>query len=113
EGRQRDVVMIGFFLDYYSDNAMDNTGWMFTVSRAIPLLFENRLDLFSKPIFGTKEIHLDESHINAKDLPKGKSKFIRAFVPNTELTPTTEPSRMRNTKKLQTVMKIIDKSKDT
>ncbi|CAG8707931.1 13519_t:CDS:2, partial [Funneliformis mosseae] len=43
EGRQRDVVMIGFFLDYYSDNAIDNTSWMFTVFRAIPLLFENRL----------------------------------------------------------------------
>ncbi|CAI2171670.1 19816_t:CDS:10 [Funneliformis geosporum] len=120
EGRRqkRDVEMIGFFLDYYSDNAMDNTGWMFTVSRAIPLLFENRLDtylkdLFSKPIFGTKEIHLDESHINAKDLPQGKIKFIKAFIPKTELMPKTEPSRIRNIKELQPIMKIIDKSKNS
>jgi len=41
--RQRDAVIVGFFLDYYSDNAMDNTGWMFTVSRAIPLLFDHHL----------------------------------------------------------------------
>src|SRR5437764_199745 len=41
--RQRDAVMVGSLLDYYSDNAMDNTGWMFTVSRAIPLLFEYHL----------------------------------------------------------------------
>jgi hypothetical protein len=41
--RQRDAVMVGFLLDYYSDNAMDNTGWMFTVSCALPLLFDHHL----------------------------------------------------------------------
>lgn len=41
--RQRDAVMVGFLLDYYSDNAMDNTGWMFTVSCTLPLLFDHHL----------------------------------------------------------------------
>ncbi|CAB4428636.1 unnamed protein product [Rhizophagus irregularis] len=45
-------------LDYYSGNAIDNTGWIFTISCAFPLLFNHHL-----------EIHLEESHINPEDLP--------------------------------------------
>jgi hypothetical protein len=30
-------------LEYYSNNAMQNTGWMFTVSKVIPLLMERNL----------------------------------------------------------------------
>ena len=68
-------------------------------------------DLFSKSIFGAKEIHLDESHINPKELPRGKIRFIRAFKPNTELVPKPKPSQTRNIKSLQPVINIIDKSK--
>ncbi|CAB4414228.1 unnamed protein product [Rhizophagus irregularis] len=117
--RQRDAVMVGFLLDYYSDNAMDNTGWMFTVSCAVPLLFDHHLDsyakdLFSKPIFGMKEIHLDESHINPNDLPQGKLRYIKAFNPNTRLEPKEKPISLRNLRKfkiLQPIANIIDKSK--
>ncbi|GBC02578.1 hypothetical protein RclHR1_00470008 [Rhizophagus clarus] len=117
--RQRDAVMVGFLLDYYSDNAMDNTGWMFTVSRTLPLLFDHHLDsyakdLFSKPIFGTKEIHLDESHINPDDLPVGKLKYVKAFDPNTRLEPKGELMNLHSVRKfkiLQPIANIIDKSK--
>ncbi|PKC64897.1 hypothetical protein RhiirA1_421060 [Rhizophagus irregularis] len=98
---------------------MDNTGWMFTVSCAVPLLFDHHLDsyakdLFSKPIFGMKEIHLDESHINPNDLPQGKLRYIKAFNPNTRLEPKEKPISLRNLRKfkiLQPIANIIDKSK--
>ncbi|RIA88913.1 hypothetical protein C1645_877051 [Glomus cerebriforme] len=91
------MAIVGLLLDYYSDNAIDNTGWMFTVSRAIPLLLDHHhldtctKDLFSKPIFGVKEIHLDETHINPKDLPHSKLEYIKAFYPNMKLVPKKEP----------------------
>ncbi|CAH1764504.1 7090_t:CDS:10, partial [Entrophospora sp. SA101] len=100
-----DVIIINYFLDYYTDNAMDNTGWMFTVSKAIPLLFEYRLDtyvkdLFCKPCFGAKDIHLDESSLNPDDIPKGKSKYIRAFSPNLELPCKNNSSIYANLQKV-------------
>ncbi|CAG8587113.1 9879_t:CDS:2 [Diversispora eburnea] len=118
EGKRqyRDAVVVGFLLNYYTDNAMENTGWMFTVSKSISLLFEHHLDsyiteLFCKPIFGAKEIHIDESYLSPNDLPKGKSKYIRAFEPSTELLSKPEKSRMRKIKLLNPIFNIIDKSK--
>jgi hypothetical protein len=71
-------------------------------------------DLFSKPIFGMKEIHLDESHINPNDLPQGKLRYIKAFNPNTRLEPKEELISLRSLRKfkiLQPIANIIDKSK--
>ena len=42
-GHRKDSVIVEMLLDYYSNNAMQNTGWMFTVSKAIPLLTGNHL----------------------------------------------------------------------
>ncbi|RHZ78120.1 hypothetical protein Glove_167g89 [Diversispora epigaea] len=118
EGKRqyRDAVVVGFLLNYYADNAMKNTGWMFTVSKSISLLFEHHLDsyiteLFCKPIFGAKEIHIDESYLSPNDLPKGKSKYIRAFEPSTELLRKPEKSKMRKMKLFNPIFNIIDKSK--
>ncbi|EXX60388.1 hypothetical protein RirG_180360 [Rhizophagus irregularis DAOM 197198w] len=41
EGAHRKIVAM--LLEYYSNNAMQNTGWMFTVSKVIPLLMERNL----------------------------------------------------------------------
>lgn len=67
-------------------------------------------DLFSKPVFGTKEIHLDESHINPEDLPRGKLRYIKAFNQSTELVPKNQQS-IRDHEALQPILNIIDKSK--
>ncbi|GBB98519.1 hypothetical protein RclHR1_03250013 [Rhizophagus clarus] len=82
EGAHRKIVAM--LLEYYSNNAMRNTGWMFTVSKAIPLLIERNLDIyikemFYKPCFGAKEEYLDPTFINQKEMKKGYNRSVYAL----------------------------------
>ncbi|CAJ0828573.1 2169_t:CDS:2, partial [Entrophospora sp. SA101] len=111
----KDLIIVSTLLDYYSENAMDNTGWMFSVSRAIPLLLDHQTfvkDLFSKPCFGAKEIHVDESYISPGDLPRGKSKYVRAFdakmVLKRKIKPVEENRSTKNSgHQLSALQKVI------
>ncbi|CAG8629724.1 5846_t:CDS:2, partial [Cetraspora pellucida] len=38
-----DTVIVGYLLNYYSDNAMNNAAWMVTVSQAIPELYDHNM----------------------------------------------------------------------
>ncbi|GBB96951.1 hypothetical protein RclHR1_02880017 [Rhizophagus clarus] len=62
-GYRKNTIIIKYLLDYYTDNAVKTSNWMFTVSKAIPLLYEYQLEyyikeLFQKPCFGVNEIYL-------------------------------------------------------
>jgi len=35
--------MVGYLLEYYSENAIYDIGWMITISKALPLLYRNNL----------------------------------------------------------------------
>ena len=53
--------MVGYFLDYYGNHALEHLGWMETVSRALPLLYVHNLnhyveDLFYKECFADKDL---------------------------------------------------------
>ncbi|CAG8653493.1 8318_t:CDS:10 [Dentiscutata erythropus] len=81
---RKDTVIVGYLLNYYSDNAINNAGWMFSVSQALPELYDNNMDyyvkeLFHKPCFGAKEIHIDMSFINPQDLLEAHYKSIYAL----------------------------------
>ncbi len=39
-------MIVGFLLEYYSNHAMENIGWMFTITQAIPLLLNCNLGLY-------------------------------------------------------------------
>jgi len=39
-------MTVGFLLEYYSNHAMENIGWMFTITRAFPLLLNRNLGLY-------------------------------------------------------------------
>jgi hypothetical protein len=57
---------------------------MFTVSKAIPYLYEYRLEsyikeLFQKPCFNTNEIYLEQSNIDTNDKVKSYNKHIHAL----------------------------------
>ncbi|CAG8684544.1 1433_t:CDS:2 [Cetraspora pellucida] len=63
------IAIVGYLLEYYVDNAYYdmNSGWLFTVTKAIPLLYDNKLNgfvqnLFKKPCFGALEA--DTSSLN-------------------------------------------------
>ncbi|RIA98919.1 hypothetical protein C1645_812091 [Glomus cerebriforme] len=73
-------------LNYYSHNAMENVGWMFTVTQAIPKISEKFPELikklFNNPVFYQKEIHLVKSRIRSS-LPLKPS--YTTFIVDTRL----------------------------
>ncbi|CAI2196057.1 1493_t:CDS:2, partial [Funneliformis geosporum] len=76
DGCRRDIVIVAMLLEYYSNNAEKNTGWMFTVTKALPSLnnrnFEPYLkELLYKPCFGSKEEYVDSKFVNQSKLKYG------------------------------------------
>ncbi len=85
--------MVGYFLDYYGNNALEHLGWMVTVSRALPLLYVHNLnhyveDLFYKECFADKDLDnnyaIDDLLSNEKIAEFQQSEF-KAFKANTKL----------------------------
>src|SRR5205807_7193368 len=56
-------------LNYYSHHAIENTGWMVTLTQALPEINQKFPDyiveLFKKPIFYQKQMHLSKSRIKS------------------------------------------------
>ncbi|CAG8537035.1 2764_t:CDS:10 [Diversispora eburnea] len=76
-------VILKYLIDYYTDNTKEynNYGWMFTVSKAIPLLYDNNLRefvqyLFQKPCFGITEAYTSPLHISPYDQRKGNNAAV-------------------------------------
>ncbi|CAI2166361.1 3775_t:CDS:2 [Funneliformis geosporum] len=73
---RRDKSIVAMLLEYYSNNAEKNTGWMFTFTKSLPSLnqlnFEPYLkELFYKPCFGSKEEWVDSKFVSPSKLKKG------------------------------------------
>ncbi|RHZ80014.1 hypothetical protein Glove_139g244 [Diversispora epigaea] len=89
------TVILKYLIDYYANNAKEynNHGWMFTVSKAIHLLYDNNLRefiqyLFKKPCFGTTEAYTPPLHINKFDQKKGNNAaVIHSLVVKPRLAP--------------------------
>ncbi|CAG8800979.1 6279_t:CDS:2, partial [Racocetra fulgida] len=92
--RRIDTMIVGYLLNYYSDNAMNNAGWMFTVTKALPDLYDHNM-----------EIQIDTSLINRSDLFEGRFKLVHSLYIKRELLrrPATKP-REKN----QIIQKISD-----
>ncbi|CAG8513888.1 7086_t:CDS:10 [Diversispora eburnea] len=78
--RKDSTLILKYLIDYYADNTKEynNHGWMFTVSEAIPLLYDNNLGefvqyLFKKSCFGITEAYTSPLHINPYDQKKGNN----------------------------------------
>ncbi|CAI2166632.1 8729_t:CDS:2 [Funneliformis geosporum] len=68
---RRDKSIVAMLLEYYSNNAEEDTGWMFTVTESLSSLkkdhFESYLkELFYKPCFGSKEELVDSKFVSQK-----------------------------------------------
>ncbi|CAG8578389.1 15993_t:CDS:2 [Funneliformis mosseae] len=92
---RKDTVVVKYLLDYYSDNATKTSNWMFTVTKAIPLLYEYKLayyvkELFQKPCFGSNEVYLERSKLDIKDINRSQQKNIHALNINTGLIKRNE-----------------------
>ncbi|CAG8746467.1 206_t:CDS:2, partial [Cetraspora pellucida] len=67
-----DTTILTFFLEYYSNNAMDNIGWMNAVSEIISLLYEKNLDL---------------SSFKLHEIKKNSKNSLKVYIPITQLIP--------------------------
>ncbi|CAG8435000.1 15961_t:CDS:2 [Funneliformis mosseae] len=73
---RRDKSIVAMLLEYYSNNAEKDIGWMFTVTKSLPSLkkyhFEPYLkELFYKPCFGSKEEFVDSKFVSQRKLKEG------------------------------------------
>ncbi|CAG8729064.1 6704_t:CDS:2 [Dentiscutata erythropus] len=73
-GSNIDATMLILFLEYYSNNAMDNIGWMNVVSEIIPELYERKYGL-------------DMSSFKFYEIKKHSEDFLKVFIPITQLIP--------------------------
>ncbi|GBB91622.1 hypothetical protein RclHR1_00190035 [Rhizophagus clarus] len=83
-GYRKDTIIVKYLLEYYSNNALSSPNWMFTVAKAIPVLYEYNLEfyvkeLFQKPCFGASEVFLDQSKIRVKDMDRSNHKDVHAL----------------------------------
>ncbi|CAI2177385.1 15061_t:CDS:2, partial [Funneliformis geosporum] len=115
-GLRRDTVIVAMLLEYYSNNAEKDTGWMFTVTKALPFLnnryFEPYLkELFYKPCFGSKEEHIDSKFISQNKLKKGYKSEICSLNLKPRLLLKQNESSLWNTfksKNLKRRSKVTD-----
>ncbi|CAG8834218.1 45072_t:CDS:2, partial [Gigaspora margarita] len=87
---EKDNTMLAFFLEYYSNYAVHNIGWMNTVVDIMPELFKKSYKyyaqiLFYSPCFCDKEFDLFsfdilEVSLNSNDL-------LKVYIPITQLIP--------------------------
>ncbi|PKY13798.1 hypothetical protein RhiirB3_519118 [Rhizophagus irregularis] len=67
--KENNIEVIQQITNYYSCNAIENTGWMITLTRALPELNkklpEYVIKLFKKPVFSQKQMHLKKSRIKS------------------------------------------------
>ncbi|RHZ85969.1 hypothetical protein Glove_57g94 [Diversispora epigaea] len=86
QNRGDSTVILNYLIDYYTDNAKEynHYGWMFTVSEALPLLYDCRLSelvryLFKKPCFGITEAYTPPLRLNSYDQKEGNNAAKQKF----------------------------------
>ncbi|CAI2186997.1 17156_t:CDS:2, partial [Funneliformis geosporum] len=100
----RHIVIVGYLLEYYTTHATRNLGWLITVSKALPELYNHELlhhyakDIFYKKCFKGLEMshNIDHRDFMPHDIEKRRQKaqnFI-AFCPNTKLVAKKKNRRL-------------------
>ncbi|CAG8644699.1 3160_t:CDS:2, partial [Funneliformis mosseae] len=114
----RHIVIVGYLLEYYTTHATRNLGWLITVSKALPELYNDNHELlnyyareiFFKKCFKGLELsdNIDYRDFMPLDVEKRRQKsqkFI-AFCPNTKLV-VKEKNRRLNLEVLQEILITI------
>ena len=107
------IEIIQNMLNYYSTNAMENTGWMWNLSQALPEINErfkeSIMKLFKKPIFYQKPIHLSKSIIKSKLLTKPS---ITTFTVDTRLPILVSEEEYKNRFSKRIPSRLFNNSND-
>ncbi|CAG8460976.1 16905_t:CDS:2, partial [Racocetra persica] len=89
-----DPTILAYLLEYYSNNAINNIGWMNTVVEIIPDLYRENYGvdyapyarkLFQHPCFCNKQ--LDLYHFEFLEISPNISGLMKIFIPITQLIP--------------------------
>ncbi|CAG8520212.1 12570_t:CDS:2 [Acaulospora morrowiae] len=86
----KEIIIIGYLLEYYTNRAKYHVGWMITVSRCVPMLYDKRLDYYAETLFYKDCFAGQEINVNSKTwgllsqeylIECGKSKSVKALRP--------------------------------
>ncbi|CAI2168588.1 18803_t:CDS:2 [Funneliformis geosporum] len=96
KGKERkDAIMVGYLLEYYSENSIHHFGWMITISKALPLLYRNNLDYYVKALLYKEcfaDMELGTEYDTTEIIPeerrprRNRAQDFVAFKPITKLT---------------------------
>ncbi|PKC01166.1 hypothetical protein RhiirA5_427142 [Rhizophagus irregularis] len=76
--KDKDSTIVAYLLEYYSSHAVNDAGWMCTVSKAIPMLFEYNYDDYAEKLF-YKECFEGQTHDSLEVLEESYNKNFNAF----------------------------------
>ncbi|PKY61368.1 hypothetical protein RhiirA4_486244, partial [Rhizophagus irregularis] len=82
--QDQDAVMLAYLLEYYSENSMTHIGWMINVTKILPKLPANYIDLLLyKPCFGGMKFNF----LNKRFYILSDSLKLKVYKPITRLIP--------------------------
>ncbi|CAB4429799.1 unnamed protein product [Rhizophagus irregularis] len=96
----KDTTIVACLLEYYSNHAIDDAGWMCTVSKAIPLLFKYNYDDYIEKLF-LKECFAGHTH-NSVEISINFLTFVKSQISNF-LTSHNNEFRSFEVDKLKTI----------
>ncbi|CAG8606784.1 8798_t:CDS:2, partial [Funneliformis caledonium] len=95
--RNRRILIVTYLLEYYTKNAIENHGWLITISKALPDLYTFKLEYFVSELFYKtcmEGIEISNIIEYMDFMPKNfhiiSKKFI-AFKPNSNFKSTSVP----------------------
>ncbi|CAG8485346.1 27612_t:CDS:2 [Dentiscutata erythropus] len=98
-----DPIFLGYFLEYYSNKAVDEIGWMITVGEIIPELYDEKNKNYG---FCTHNTVPEESVLEAREISLDKIPDIR-MVPLIDFTTSNELLERRGNKYLNILKSIF------
>ncbi|CAG8631865.1 37520_t:CDS:2, partial [Gigaspora margarita] len=97
KGNNPEPVYLGYLLEYYSNKAVEDIGWMISVGEILPKLYEKSHEngffksylqiLLYKPCFCSQELDIPYPYFDFLTIPPSTSNSLEIFIPITQLIP--------------------------
>ncbi|GBC06366.1 hypothetical protein RclHR1_00680010 [Rhizophagus clarus] len=90
--QDQDAVMLAYLLEYYSENSMDHIGWMINITKILPELPANYVELlYHKPCFGGIKYNFPNKRFRELSVSEDN---LKVYIPLTRLKTTKSLSYM-------------------